>query len=165
MGLTPLTCVISHACTATVASMLEAKCDPNPELHGVGYGPLHAAVGFCRENRHAGEIARLLLKHGAELNLQARPRNAFNVISWGARAYFSVVSFQRSSLMSIKVFASLPGLTPLAFAALLGNVALVQTLLDAGAELLANDRGDTPADLAGANLHEDLLPLLSVFSI
>ena len=165
MGLTPLTCAISHACHRTVEAMLLAKCDPNPELSGLGYGPLHSAAAFSRENKHAVEITRLLLSHGADLNLQARPCHAFKIISWAARAYFHVVNLGCSSMMSLKVLASLPGLTPVGFAALLGDSAVTQVLVDAGAEMLTNERGDSPSDLAMANLHEGLLPCLSTFSI
>ena len=165
IGLTPLTCAISHACHRTVEAMLLAKCDPNPELNGVGYGPLHSAAGFSRENKHAVEITRVLLSHGADLNLQARPCHVFKILSWAARAYFHVVNLECSSMMSLKVLASLPGLTPVGFAALLGDGAVTQVLVDAGAEMLTNDRGDSLSDLAMANLHETLLPSLSALSV
>lgn len=165
LGLSPMTLAMSHACPRTIEAMLSLKCDPNPETHGLGYGPLHAITAFSRENKHAEDIARLLLAHGANLNFKAHPDGFFKAITYGARAYYAVFRFECSSLMSVKVLASLPGLTPVAFAALLGSTALVQIFIDAGAEMVANHRGDFPDDLARANFHHDLATELSFFSI
>jgi len=44
--------------------------------------------------------------------------------------------------------------------------ALVQLLLENHADLqIANDRGDTPEDLARACGYSDLLPILSTFAV
>ncbi|CAE7763572.1 ANK1 [Symbiodinium sp. CCMP2592] len=165
LGLSPIALVMSHACPRTIEAMLSLKCDPNPKIHGLGYGPLHAITAFSRENGHAADIARLLLAHGANLNFKAHPDGVFKAITYGARAYFAFVRMECSSLMSVKVLASLPGLTPVAFAALLGSTALVQIFMEAGAEMVANHRGDFPDDLARANLHHDLATAFSFFSI
>lgn len=46
------------------------------------------------------------------------------------------------------------------------NQALVQLLLESHADLqIANDRGDTPEDLARACGYSDLLPILSTFAV
>ncbi|OLQ04603.1 hypothetical protein AK812_SmicGene12304 [Symbiodinium microadriaticum] len=45
-----------------------------------------------------------------------------------------------------------------------GHEQLAQLYLDNGADLLPNDRGDTPEDLARYNQHYHLLPLLATFS-
>ena len=61
--------------------------------------------------------------------------------------------------------ASLPGATPLSIAAVMGDQALVQVLLENDSEHVANDRGDTPEDLARAAGHTELRPLLCTFSV
>ena len=80
------------------------------------------------------------------------------------------MSFYEGSTGSIgsiatKTLASLPGLTPLGAAALVGDEALSKTYLENGAENIANERGDLPEDLALANAHEHLRPMLSTFAV
>ena len=76
----------------------------------------------------------------------------------------------------VKQAANLPGLTPLGCAAMVGHAGVTKLLLDLGAELLPNDRGDMPAgpcalrfvrgaqeDSALKNGHNQLVPMLSTF--
>ena len=64
-----------------------------------------------------------------------------------------------------RVFASMPGITPLGMAALVGAESMTNLLLESGAEPMANDRGDTPEDLAAANQHFHVLQSLATFSV
>ena len=66
--------------------------------------------------------------------------------------------------MITRWWASIPGLSPLGYAAMLGHEPLARLFLDHGAECFPNDRGDTPEDLARISQHYHLLPLLSTFS-
>ena len=164
LELTPLTGVASWANVETVSSMLESRCDPNPELRGIGYGPLHGIAFFSRSNRYAKEIAALLISHRADVNRRVRPRNRYCFLCAVARAECAFNGFGASSLMT-RVFASMPGITPLGMAALVGAESMTNLLLESGAEPMANDRGDTPEDLAAANQHFHVLQSLATFSV
>ena len=61
--------------------------------------------------------------------------------------------------------ASLPGVTPLGVAALVGDESLVEMLLECGAEILANDRGDLPEALAATHRHVRVLRAVSLESV
>ena len=144
LGLAPLTGASSSADTDTVAAMLEALCDPNPELSGAGYGPLHGVAGFARHcNRYSAKTARLLLAWRADIDMRARPSGKYQVLTLAARARTGLG--QASGSLTTRRVAALPGITPLAIAAMLGDGELTQLFLEFGAEMLANDRGDLPA--------------------
>ena len=49
----------------------------------------------------------------------------------------------------VKQAANLPGLTPLGCAAMVGHAGVTRLLLELGAELLPNDRGDMPVARPG----------------
>ncbi|CAE7199329.1 unnamed protein product, partial [Symbiodinium pilosum] len=66
--------------------------------------------------------------------------------------------------MITRWWASIPGMSALHFAAMLGHEPLTKLLLDHGAEIFPNDRGDSPEDLARMGQHYHLLPLFSTFS-
>ncbi|CAK9019528.1 unnamed protein product [Durusdinium trenchii] len=158
-GLTPLNGVASHADTETVLAMLEAQCDPNPPLAGFGFSPLHGAVLFARRNRHAQQSAELLVKQRADVNCRAEPKGRCYLLCRAAGVHCAMMGFSASSMM-MRYFASLPGITPLGMSALIGDLSLTKLLLESSAELIANDRGDTPEDLAKTMRHEALLPSL-----
>ena len=50
-GLTPIAGPVVWASPDTVAAMLAAKCDPNPAVGGVGYGPLQALALLARSRQ------------------------------------------------------------------------------------------------------------------
>ena len=163
MELCPLTGVASFASAETVAAMLAARCEANPPLRGLGYGPLHGIAFFSRSNRYATEIVSMLISHRADINSRARPQNRFFWLCATARAECALTGLEAASLMT-RVFASMPGITPLGMAALVGAESVANLLLDLGAERLANDRGDLPEDLAAANQHPNVLQSLATFS-
>ena len=119
LGLAPLTGVAAFATAETVAAMLAARCDPNPELRGMGYGPLHGTAFFSRSNRHAKEIATLLISHRADINSRCRPQDRYCLLCTAARAECALTGFQATSLMK-RVFASMPGITPLGIFVIVG---------------------------------------------
>ena len=83
-----------------------------------------------------------------------------------SEVYVRSMSFLgRSSPMSYKAMALLAKATPLVEAAWTGDTELVQMLLEAKADLLANELGFTPEDAAKMSGHTHLLPFLSVFSV
>ena len=146
LGLAPLTGAASSADAGTVAALLEAMCDPNPEPSGAGYGPLHGVAGFARQsNRFSASKARLLLASRADINMRARPTGKFRLITLAARAHTGLLGFGSGSISARRV-AALPGITPLGTAAMLGDGELAQLFLEFGAQVLENDRGDTPAN-------------------
>ncbi|CAE7655219.1 unnamed protein product [Symbiodinium necroappetens] len=163
MFLRPLTGVATRASAETVAAMLSARCNPNPELGGIGHGPLHSLSIVAHTNADAAETTRLLLAHRADVNAQIRPRGRYRLLCAAARAACMVHGFKNSST-TIRVFASFSGLTPLGGAALSGCETVAQILLEAGAKPIANDRGDTPEDLAAASQHEGVQCILSTVS-
>ncbi|CAJ1372276.1 unnamed protein product [Effrenium voratum] len=163
-GLTPLTGAASMADPQTVKALLMARCAVNPSLVGMGYTPLHGLVLFSRANRHAEETARMLLAHRADLNTQARCEGTFGWICKASTAYVSFMGYESRS-MPVRFFASLKGLTPLGLAALVGDKGLTRLFLEQGAEMTPNARGDGPEELARANEHLHLLPMLATFHV
>lgn len=164
VGLHPLTGVASFANSETIAAMLSARCDPNPDLQGVGWGPLHALALMSRGNPYAKEKAHLLLAHRADPNARAMPTGMFAAFARLARVQASLWGL-RNCLTKTRYAASVAGITPLGMAALVGDEQLACLFLDIGAELSANDRGDLPEDMARANRHHHLVSVLSLLPV
>ena len=93
-------------------ALLDARCDPNPPLKGVGFSPLHGAVLFSRRNAHAQSSVELLLHRGADVNCQARPTGRYALLCHAARLHCSAMGFNKSGTM-VRYLASMPGITPL----------------------------------------------------
>ncbi|CAE7271006.1 unnamed protein product [Symbiodinium microadriaticum] len=160
VGNTPLGGACGAANSETIAALLRARCNPNPPVFGHGLSPLHSAIFFSRGNRCALKIVQLLLEHGANVNAIAAPTGAFRWGCQACRVYEAVVGTSRSSFRT-RCFALLPGISPLGIASFIGDPDLVQFLLDFGADSsVPNTRGDFPEDLAAANGHLHLLPIL-----
>eukprot|EP00913_Durusdinium_trenchii_P005336 g4979.t1 len=149
----------------TVVALLEARCDPNPELAGAGFGPLHAAGLFSRGNPEALDMARLLIMQRADVNVPARPTMLFGICGL-SQSRANLCGFDACPART-RFFASLPGLTPLGIAASVGSETLVNLLLEHRAEPeQPNGRGDVPRYLALANGHKHVYALLEdTFSI
>ncbi|CAE7838245.1 unnamed protein product [Symbiodinium microadriaticum] len=163
-GLSPIAGAAVWACPETIAAMLAARCDPNFTPQGVGYGPLHAVCLQARNSRRATEIARILLASRADVNSTAAPVGVFKLVCWLSQARVAMRGFGHCSIV-VRTAAALPGLTPLGAAALIGDEGLARLLWENDAEVLANQRGDLPEDLAIANGHDHLLPLLASFGV
>mmetsp|Transcript_70773 Transcript_70773/g.166057 ORF Transcript_70773/g.166057 Transcript_70773/m.166057 type:complete len:577 (+) Transcript_70773:42-1772(+) len=154
--------IASFASPETIQAILDARCDPE-DIGDAKYGPLHALTLYSRGNRHALESAKLLLSARADVNARSSPSGRF---LWECRfcaAKLAVLGFEASSMLT-RVRASMPGITPLGYAALVGHKELTKLYLAHGAEILPNVRGDLPEDLARANHHCHLMPLLSTFA-
>ena len=165
VGNTPLGGACGAANSETIAALLRARCNPNPPVFGHGLSPLHSAIFFSRGNRCALKIVQLLLEHGANVNAIAAPTGAFRWGCQACRVYEAVVGTSRSSFRT-RCFALLPGISPLGIASFIGDPDLVQFLLDFGADSsVPNTRGDFPEDLAAANGHLHLLPILRTFHV
>ena len=141
--------------------MLAARCSPNPPLRGVGCGPLQAIAVFARGKRDAATKALMLMEARADLNVRACPSGFFQRLCQSARVRAALWGFD-SCATKTRFLASLPGITPLGMAALVGDEALAELFLEAGAEVIPNDRGDTPDVLAAANHHTRLAASLAV---
>ncbi|CAE7562776.1 unnamed protein product [Symbiodinium pilosum] len=152
----------SFAGPETVQELLKFRCDP-ALVGGTRYGPLHAVALFSRSNRRAVETATLLLEHHADVNVVSRPSGSYLRECWQARLKISVLGFQKCNMMT-RLRASMPGISPLGYAALVGHGQLTQLYLDHGAVSFPNDRGDLPEDLARNNHHHHLIPLLATFA-
>ena len=101
----------------------------------------------------------MLLKQRADVNCRARPQGRYALLCQAARTHCAIMGFSSSSIV-MRVFASWPGITPLGMSAMVGDRTLTHLLLEWSAELVANDRGDTPEDLAKRMGHSHLLSAL-----
>lgn len=153
--------IASLASTETALALLESRCDPT-DIGEAKYGPLHALALYSRSNRYAVETAKLLLQYRADVNARSAPSGMFLWQCRLARARVAMVGFPASTMMS-RLRASMPGITPLGYAALVGCEELTKLFLEHGAESVPNERGDLPEDLARHNHHCHLLPLLDTF--
>ncbi|CAK9020384.1 unnamed protein product [Durusdinium trenchii] len=159
----PLNGAASRADTATVAALLAAKCEPDYPVHAK-YGALTAAALFGRGNPCCASNVRLLLEHQALVDRRARPVPPLAEECALAGEKADEIGLEQSSTL-VRTWGSLPGMTPLHAAALVGNSKLVRSLLEYRAQLLMNDRGNLPHELAQACGHTHLLPLLETFYI
>ena len=163
-GLAPIAGASVWACPETIAVMLAARCDPNFTPRGVGYGALHAVCLQARGRSTAVEVAKVLLDGRADVNSKAAPVGFFKVACLASRACAALKGLGSCSIV-VKTMASLPGLTPLGAAALAGDEGLARLFWQHDAEVVANERGDLPEDLAVATGHDHLLPLLASFGV
>lgn len=161
---TPLAQAAGMTSAPTLKALLLARCDPNPSQSGLGITPLIGLIRFARGSPHALESAALLLEYRADINARAAPGGAFAWVALQARARSALVGLE-SSAQSTRQWAGLPGATPLGMAASIGNEALLNLLLQKGATMATNDRGDSPEDLARASGHFHLLPSLQTFFV
>ena len=159
----PLTGAVGISSAETVRAFLKARCDPNM-VSSTGFGPMYSVSFFGRGNPHAPEIMQLLLSLRGDVNAPAEPRGLLYWDCMRARVCAGLWGLEGCGVYR-RQMASLPGATPLSVAAVMGDQALVKILLENDAEHVANDRGDTPEDLARAAGHTELLPLLSTFSV
>ena len=133
LGLNPLTSIAGFASHDTVAAMLAARCDPNPPLQGVGCGPLQAIALFARGKRDAVSKARLLMEARSDLNVRASTSGLVHLQCQNARLRVALWGFEKCAAKT-RFMASLPGITALGMAALVGDEALAELFLEAGAE-------------------------------
>lgn len=159
----PLTGVAGTASTETVQAFLEVRCDPTTVSEN-GWGPMYSTPFFGRGSPHSTSTMELLLSLRCDPNMQAIPRGLLYWECLRSRISASIWGLENCGVYQ-RQMASLPGATPLSIAAVMGDKALVEVLLEHDAQQIPNDRGDTPEDLARAACHMDLLPILSVFSV
>ncbi|CAE7218198.1 Ank3 [Symbiodinium sp. CCMP2456] len=150
----------SFADPSTVKAILAARASVNSQ--GEGYTPLHACAMFSRGNRFAAEIATLLIQQRADVNAPATPNGYFDWECRCARIVAALAGFENGSYVT-RMLASIPGITPLGTAAFIGDEHLCQILLDHGADMRPNERGDTPESFAIVNRHDHLIPHLATF--
>ncbi|CAE7212188.1 warA [Symbiodinium sp. CCMP2592] len=150
----------SFAGPSTVKAILAARASVNSQ--GEGYTPLHACAMFSRGNRFAAETARLLIQQRADVNAPAVPSGYFDLECRCARLVSALAGFENGSYVT-RMLASIPGITPLGTAAFIGDEHLCQILLDHGADMRPNARGDTPETFAIVNRHDHLIPHLATF--
>ncbi|CAE7479088.1 unnamed protein product [Symbiodinium natans] len=157
MPLTVLRGAATYGGPETVKALLDARCDAT-HLDDIGASPLNGLALFSRSNSTALETARLLLAHRADVNASTRPSDTLALWSCRlSRVQVAIFGYSNCRKMA-RLMASLPGISPLGCAAMVGNSELVELFLEHGAELSQNDRGDWPEDLARMNNHYNLLP-------
>jgi ankyrin repeat protein len=129
---------------------LESLLEPEPALATAwsadGFTALHLAAFFGQE-----DAARILIEHGAEVNLVARHASIHvtPLHSAAAGSHSEIVKLLLEHGADPNA-AQDAGFTPLHSAARNDDRDSVEALLEAGADpSLANDEGKTPADLAG----------------
>ncbi|CAE7699093.1 ANK2, partial [Symbiodinium pilosum] len=89
----------------------------------------------------------LLLSHRADVNASSQPTGFQKWLHMLAIAQVAIFGYANCKKMS-RLLASLPGITPLGCAAMVGHEELTKLFLDHGAELFPNSRGEWPEDLA-----------------
>ena len=161
--LPPLLGAGGRASSETVHALLESRCDPGTRSATDGFGVLHAAPMFGRGNPHASRSIRLLVAFRADVNFPTQPvgimywecvRARINSAIWGLESSY------------FRKMANMPGSTPLSVAAMMGDKAVIQALLENHADLeIANNQGRIPEDLARQNGHSHLLPILCTFAV
>ena len=159
----PLTSAVGVASMSTVKAFLEARCDPG-DVPPNGFGPMYSLPFFGRGNPEAPSIMQLLLSSRGDANAQAKPHGLLYWHCMRARVSAALWGLEGCGAYQ-RQMASFPGATPLSLAAVMGDQRLVKLLLENDAEHIANDRGDTPEDLARAAGHTELLPILSTFYV
>ena len=123
-----------------VRAALNAGADPNSR-HLLGWGALHVAA----VNGHR-EIVELLLKSGADPNLPDEYTNIYHTArEKGMHSLDVMVARDDEFSSSLNQRANFRGCTPLHYAVLADDPAIVSLLLEAGADpLRANNYGRTP---------------------
>lgn len=159
----PLLGAGGRASPETVKALLESRCDPTTNATD-GFGVLHAVPLFGRANPNAYQSIHLLLSFRADVNLPTDPEGVMYWECLRAGVYTALWGLHSSNYQ--RTMASMPGATPLAVAAMMGDKKLVQTLLDKDADVeIPNNRGHTPEDLAREAGHTHLLPILCTFAV
>jgi ATP-dependent Clp protease ATP-binding subunit ClpB len=123
-----------------VAAAIKSGADPNSRHH-LGWSALHVAA----VNGHR-EIVELLLKSGADPNLPDEYTNIYHTArDKGMHSLDVMVMREDEFSSSLNMRANFRGCTPLHYAVLADDPAVVSLLLEAGADpLRANDYGRTP---------------------
>ncbi|CAJ1380800.1 unnamed protein product [Effrenium voratum] len=159
----PLLGAVGRASSATVRALLESRCDPS-ETSRDGFAALHAVPMFGGSNPHACETIRLLLSFRADVNSPAAPAGRMYRVCLRGQVYTTIWGPHSSNFQ--RKMANLMGATPLAIAAMMGDRAVVQTLLENDADLeIPNKLGKTPLDLARQAGHSQLLNILHTFAV
>lgn len=155
--------VVGNGSVETVQALLEARCDPM-NVPANGFGPMISTGFFGRGNHHACDNMKLLLAARGDANERAEPKGQLYWDCLKAQVCVKLHGLDKCGVYQ-RQLASLPGATALSIAAVMGDKALVQLLLEHDAEHIKNERGDSPEDLARAGGHTDLLPILSTFAV
>lgn len=164
LRITPLTSVACTSSVDTVKAMLELRCSVNPELKGAGVSPLLAVVTLNRGCKDAVQVVRLLLEARADPNTASWQEGIWTFLTWSARAKVALLGRENCAPWT-RDFASMPGLTPLMKSTMSGCEEISELLLQHGARVLPNDRGETPQDLAKAQGHYNVLHLFDTVSV
>ena len=159
----PLTGAGAVSNASTVKAFLEARCDAG-HVSPNGFGPMYSTAFCGRGSPDAPAVLQMLLSSRGDANARAKPRGLLYKECLRARISVALWGLEGCTVYQ-RQMASLPGATPLSIAAVMGDQSLVRLLLEHDAEHIANDRGDTPEDLARAAGHTDLLPILSTFYV
>lgn len=144
----------------TLTAMIAFRCDVNKPPRSVT-SALHVACVASR--RGSVEKAKVLIAHRADVNVRATAVGILGCMCRCAQLMSQCSGFASCS-QATKVLGSLDEITPLGMAALYGDLALTQCLLEAGADRsIANARGDPPVVLALAQGHHTIADELMSF--
>lgn len=134
-GDTPLGTAATCGAIAAMVALLEAGANVNPRPKGgVGRAPL-----LCAASGGSPEAVRLLLSAGADVHAKSESFTALHAACGGHGS--DAVNIVRVLLAAgAKPVGKSDGLTPLGHAVSSGNIAVVEALLEAGADLAAECR-------------------------
>jgi uncharacterized protein len=132
-------------------SIIDENCDS-------GFTPLGLACYFAHEN-----IVKFLVEKGADVNIQSK--NGYNIFPIHSAALANNLNIVQI-LLSAGAYPNVcqkTGLTALHTAAQLGNIELIISLLEQGADItLKTDEGKIPADLAAEKGFHEIADILKL---
>jgi len=143
---TPLTlaCLRSPE-PAVISKLLELRGDVNLRKGGIGLTPLHSLAIYSHGNPHSLKVAEMLIAARADLNCRAEAGPLFRSVELACRF---IMRIRKEPPLIVRVLGE-GSTTPLGYAALFGGDALLDYLLDEGADpQVCNHRGLTPLELS-----------------
>jgi len=161
-GNTTLNCVCFWDRIEAVRLLLKCGADPNARNRD-GYAALHSALDH--KSKTAGDIVKLLIDHGADVNqkVNAQPdENGYTPLHYacGNSRNVKAVRLLIESGADVNAIAE-NGYTPLSKTCENGELKMAEMLIDAGADVnYCNDWGETFLRVATYNGHSEIVRLL-----
>jgi len=128
-----------------VGKLLELRADVNLTRGGIGLTPLHSLAIYSHGNPHSLTVASMLIDAKADLDRRVKVGAVFRAVELACRG---IMRLQKEPMAIVRVLAE-GSTTPMGYAAMFGGDALLDLLIDAGADPeVPNNRGRTPMALS-----------------